>query len=374
MGNAWATNDLPALATLVMTMMAGLPMAMWFYDSHFMSWSLSTCLIVVWTTAISYCFGLQNPLAGLTGTDFDQGLYLLGVLIILCLVASLVGSFVCYVLDTAEPIPVYALFPLSVREMWTQKVKVSDGGGGDLQLASKALSGLNRWDMVNIPRPWFHVIMTTVLFCVTVMAPTVLYNYFMNDISNNNDIALGCIIAIPVIGYFLIFLFWYYWPDPFVWGPNKRNIKKLGYRYLHGNNLLRVESDTKDSNFRIYKTVLVLAIIHVLSNVILGFVRYTHLSVNYSWVAGYVIVGATLLCVLIACFVLYAFRNKEVDHCYIQPQSPQYVDDGSSNTYTNNDTSIDTTQQEQEQEELKSNYYSTPNQIISQRLSKMGVV
>src|SRR5277367_502509 len=111
------TSTLPTMATMVLEMTAlPLAMSMWFYSKSLLSWALATALIVVWEAAISIAFNVHNPMSGLVGQELADAQIIFGVLCILCLAASLVGSTTCYFLDLCDVIPFPALIPLSSSE------------------------------------------------------------------------------------------------------------------------------------------------------------------------------------------------------------------------------------------------------------------
>lgn len=314
MGNL-ATNPLPTMATLVMEMtILPLAISMWCYTPSLMSWALATALVLVWEIGISYCFNVHNPLSGLVGVDFTEATTILGVLVILCWLFALIGSFICWLLDVQEVLPFNALLPMGSASTWTvRRPKTDTREGEPLQLVSKSVTGLNRWSMVDLPRPYVHTLVTLFLFAVCVATPHLVYAFLMDDVGNNNDIALGCVIGIPIVGYIITFLFWFFWPDAYVWGPHERNYKSLGSRYVNRENSGLRKRDTAMANMRIYKTILVLAFIHVASIIILAFVRFTHTDVDWSWPAAVAVGGVILLVGIITAFVLYAFRNREAD-------------------------------------------------------------
>ena len=278
-----------------------------------MSWAFAAAMVLIWETGISFCFGIHSPFATLTGIDYTQGITIFGILIMLTWCFSLIGSFVCYLLDTAEVLPFYALLPRSMREVWPGRRKSDDP-----ELVGPNVTGLNRWGMSDLPRPYVHTVVTIVLFAVTVAAPHLIYAFMMDDVGNDNNIALGLVIGLPIVGYIVTFIFWFFFPDPYVWGPHSRNVAALRSKYEFTTNRVRVQFDTRMAQFRIYKTILTLAFIHVASIIVLSFVRFTHTEVDWSWITAAVVGGIVLIVALLITLVLYAFRNKESDHVYVQ--------------------------------------------------------
>ena len=303
-----------------MTMeMTVLPMAiaMWTASPDLTSWALSTAFVLWWETGISFCFGIHSPFATLTGADYSQGVTIFGILIMLCLCFAMIGSFTCWVLDVSDILPFYAILPVSASSVWPGS-KVRRDTDGQPVSVGRSVTGLNRWGMVDLPRPYFHIFLTIVLFAITVVATHLIYAFLMNDVGSDNQIALGLSIGLPIVGYIALFLFFYFSPDPFVFGPHRRNITSLKGKYKQAGNKAMVARDTKAANYRIYKTVLTLAFIHVASIIVVSFVRFTHTECYWSWITAAVVGGVILIVVLITAFVLYAFRGRENDNIYVQ--------------------------------------------------------
>lgn len=371
MGNAWATFPLPEISTLVLTMVI-LPMimSMWFYSTNMMSWALSTALILTWEVAISYCFNVQNPFVNYSPAEFTEALYIFGVLVILCLIASLVGSFVCWVLDVADIIPFSAIFPLSQREATNVPVPRPTNHVGEAKqfFAVKTVS-LKRWGLTQIAPPYAHVIFTAVMFALTVMAPQIIYALFMDDTGDNNKIALGCIIGIPIVGYVVMFIFWWFFPSVYVWGPCDRNYKQLGAQYAWRESddprLSNTEAeiykkamrdkDTSEAHMRIIKAILVIGIFHVGSNCILGTLRYMDQYVNANWVAATVVVAVILIVSIVVALVLYSMRKPETSAVYMKQVPVPLLDE--------NGQPIDQSQQQSAPEDNTSTDGSTAVQI-----------
>ena len=404
MGNAWATFPLPEMATLVLTMVI-LPMvmSMWFYSTTMMSWALSTALVLTWVVAISYCFDVQNPFVNYSPAEFDEAIFIFGVLVILCLASALVGSFVCWVLDVADIIPFSAIFPLSQRESTNVSVPRPTTHVGEVKqfFAVKTVS-LKRWGLTQIAPPYAHVIFTAVMFAFTVMGPQIIYSIFMDDTGNNNAIALGCITLIPLVGYVVTFLFWWFFPSVYVWGPCERNYKQLGAQYLWRESddprdvgtepeiykkAMR-DKDTTDAHWRIGKAILVIGIFHVGSNTILGILRYLNHTVNPNWVAATVIVGVILLISIVCALVLYSMRKPESDAVYLKQVPVPLLDESGqpmqqrqqpSNASQGSDTSNGDTAVQLDEAGTSAQFSNTlaimgQHQQLSRRLNSAGVL
>lgn len=379
------TIVLPRMATLVLEMtILPMTMAQWFYSKSLLSWALSAALIITWETAISFCFGVHNPLAGLVGTDYTDAINIFGILIILCLAFALIGSTICYVTQTRDIIPVYACIPLDESERFTRKIdkmeQQFDADGEPIPvLVSKYYTGLHGWGMHDLPRPYMHTLITTVLFILTVATPQLIYSFVMDDQGNDNIIALALVILLPVVGYILTFVFWWFFPDPYVFGPHRKNYKKLGRMYKGYNNFAMLKRDTEKANLRIAKTVAVLGLFQLVGNVVLGFVRYQSVNATAGWIAATVLGGVFLLIGLIVGFLLYMFTPNEADHVYATvvdraededftttPNQEEIVEDENGIEGDDNDSIMPVQEDEMIQEEDE-----TMKQFFMQRMSNM---
>ena len=318
------------------------------------------------------------------------------MLVILCLASSLVGSFVCWVLDVADIIPFSAIFPLSQRE--ATKVSVPQSGtriGEVKRFIGVNTVSLKRWGLTQIAPPYAHVIFTAVMFAFTVMGPQIIYAMFMDDTGNNNAIALGCIIGIPIVGYIVTFIIWWYFPSVYVWGPCERNYKSLGAQYMYRESddprdintdaeifkkAMR-DRDTSAAHMRIGKAVLVIGIFHVGSNIILGVLRYLNPNVNPNWVTATVIVGVILILSIIVALVLYSLRKPESNAVY-QKQVPVPLMDENGNVLpppqdsapdAGDQSGTDTAVQVDEAQ-VAAQYMASQHQTISRRIHSSGLL
>ena len=394
MGNGLANFPLPEIATLVLTFtILPLIMSMWFYSTHFMSWALSTALILAWEVAISWAFNVQDPFGNyVEGTQqYNEAIFIFGILVILCLCSSLVGSLVSWILDLADIIPFSAIFPLSRRDSTTVTQAENDNSsatGGIQHFFNVEKTQLVRYGIIGVPAPILHVLVTLVLFAITVMTPHILYAIYMDN--TGNHIALGCILAIPFVGYVLCFIFWWFFPSMYVWGPCQRNFKQAGTRYQYWESDSQMDAnteieqykramrevDTHKAHARITKTLLVIAIAHLVSNAILGLLRYFDPDVNANWIAGACVVGVILIIAFIVAIVLYFTRKPEILGVYPK-MTPVPEMDESGNYVMPADASADqTVNGAADASTTTSNNFmnhfneANPQQKLSQRLHK----
>lgn len=328
MGNL-AASELPRVATAVLEFTA-LPMAisMWLYSESLMSWALATALVLVWEIGISYFFGLHNPLYGLLGTDLSEGMTILGVLVFLCLSYALVGSFIHWLLDGEEVLPYYTIFPLSARHFLTRMRKNKNKD-------EEKPTGINRFGMINLPRPYIHLMVTTVLFGITVVIPHLVYAFVMTE---NLGVGIACVIVIPLVGYVLSFAYWYIWPDAAIWGAHAKNYKALGDRYPGRDNKATIKRDTKNANSRIFKTTLLLAVTHLLHVFVLALVRYFRSDVDWNWTFAAILVAVAVIVAIVCYGALYVFKGKRQA---LRPKADTGDDDGGDEGDNDGDVDLD---------------------------------
>lgn len=397
------------MATLVLTyFILPLVMSLWFYSTHMMSWALATALILTWEVAISWCFNVQNPFINcpwgtgpLDATMCSQSIYIYGIFVIMLLVSALIGSFIGWIMDLPDVIPFSAIFPLSQREASNDPVARPPGlkNQAGQVFAVKTVS-LKRWGIANIPPPYAHTIFTMFMFGVTVLAPQVIYAVFMDDTDNNNAIALGCIIGIPVIGYLATFVVWWFFPSVYVFGPCERNYKKLGaqYRFRESddpsqwNTEVEIyrksqrDSDTAMAHMRIAKTILVIGIFHVASNIILGVLRYENDQVNVNWITAAIWIGVLLIVSVVVALVLYSMRKPENSGVYLkptpvpvldasgQPMVPEDQSNGGSDSNDQSMQSTDTAVPLMSGAFMQNTQMIGSHQQLSQRITRTGIV
>lgn len=373
MGNL-AASELPRVATAVLEFTA-LPMAMsmWLYSESLMSWALATALVLVWEIGISYFFGLHNPLYGLLGTDLSEGMTILGVLVLLCLSYSLVGSFIHWLLDGEEVLPYYTIFPLSARH-FLSRIKGKDGDKP---------TGINRFGMVNLPRPYIHLMVTTVLFGVTVVIPHLVYAFIMTE---NLGVGIACVIVIPLVGYVLSFAYWYIWPDVAIWGAHAKNYKALGDRYPGRDNKMIIKRDTKNANSRIFKTTLLLAVTHLLHVFVLALVRYFRSDVDWNWTFAAILVAVAVIVAMVCYGALYVFKGKQQARGYKTVSSTNDDDDGDNDgdvDLDDDDDLDDDTGKKEAVDAANTSTVTPPSSMksafgstfqLSQRITSMGAV
>lgn len=384
MGNL-ATSDLPTIATLVLEMTI-LPqaIAMWFYTDAQTSWAVAACLVVVWEVSISFCFGVHSPFALLAGMDLVDAVFILGVLVIMSFIYAMIGSFFFWLLGGEEVLPFGSIFPLGMKHIFVRNAKTGQVNGVVIETCGDAKvirgSGLNRWGMFNLPIPYMHTAVTTVLFAICVITPHVIYAFFMDDTGSNDTIALACAVLIPLIGYVITFAYWYIYPDVFVWGPSVKNFKALGKRYPFADDKVMLKRHTKEANARIFKTIIMMAVMHITGIIILGCVRLFRHDVDWNWTFAAVLAACQVVVILVAYFGLYLFRSKESKNVTTSYGEAEVVDmDGDED-----DEQIDMelankgdNNKPTEEEKLETNRFyqqSFANQQLSQRLNASGVV
>ena len=312
MGNGLANSPLPELATVVMEMTV-LPfiMSLWFHTRTLRGWLLVT-LILWYEYSLRYGsnIGGENFLNLYSGTDLSQAILIFfTVLGTLSIIAALIGTFLAWVVELPDIMPFYALLP--IPEITKIRHKGSSGTG----LYTKN-TGLHKYGLRNIPRPWIHCIVTTFLFLFTVVTPHVLYAMLQDGYGihlNNTSLAFWVPCIFLAAGYIMVFIYFYFFPDIYVFGINKRNVRKAegidGFRAIEQSGTLKDHFEM--SWLRVLKTVFFLAVFHCIFFLILGAVRFAAQDIDWSWITATVVLGVIFLIALVLAILFFAYNNTE---------------------------------------------------------------
>jgi hypothetical protein len=379
MGSGLASEPLPAMATFVMSFtLLPFVLTLWFYSRSLLSWALATALVLGFQFGISVGFGANSPLPAVApSVAFSNTLTQLGIDVILCFVWSMTASLMGLMFDIAELLPFGALFPRSQasRGHRSKKEKMDENTvvvqNAPLVAILEPGTGLRRWGMHNLPRPWVHVIVTIFLLLITVALPFILFGVYMDDAGNDDKIALSTVIIIPVIGYLLCAIFWYFYCDPYIWGPHKNNISRLGNKYAHKNQQPRIHQDTAETNRRIIRTILTIAVFHIAGAIVMGLIRYFRTDVNFNWIAGFVVLLIVLLIILLVWAILY-FTGRSGESTQATPILNEVTttdqDDSIGTTAPNDNASIEPVATE----EIQSRF--NQHNVASQQLNRIRTI
>lgn len=320
-----ANSALPAISTLVVefTIMSA-ALALWLHrERGLTAWGVAAIFIVGWEVGVREAFNVDNPLNNylpVTSPDYMQALEIYnGILVILCVLFALIGDFSAWIVDIAEVLPFYACIPLGPAS--SEGYVIDQTGTGRARRHSSAYTGLHRWGLLNLPRPYVHSIVSFILLLVCILIPNVVYSLYMDS---NINIAYFTLIGVKLLGYIITYIFWAYFPDIYVFGPHVKNIKNLGERYVNRD----LKKDTKLTDRRILKTLLTIGIIDFAGSLILGLVRYidTDVDTNWEWAVG---VGAVLFIVValigIALWFMSGGEEAGVQVVYVAPDEEQEV-------------------------------------------------
>lgn len=324
MGNI-VTSTLPVFATMTLPMTV-LPftMAMWLYNDSVMSWAVATSLILVWQAGVSFGFGVSDPFKGLVGADYVDARTALGVLVILCMIYAVVGTFIGWLLQIEDILPYYALFTSNTRDVGAalhgkvskalkkasdrkKKIEdVADTTDEDDEEGGEKPTGLSRGEMRNLRRPYAHCTWVTLFFAIGVALPNLLHAFIIDDTDSRNAIALSCDIILPVVSTIALLVYCLYTPDPLVWGLHKRN-----YKRVRGATKTQAEEATPATKERIFRTILAIGIPYILGNIALGCARVFGKTANFNLVAACIAVSLIFVISILTYIVLYKLKGKE---------------------------------------------------------------
>jgi uncharacterized membrane-anchored protein len=283
-----------------------------------------TLFIVGWDYCIRLAFNLGSPLVGYTDVDelAKATQIYLGVLGIMAILMAMLGQFTAYVFDLPELLPMWTLLPVSRRTPLSFKSKKRAGGEEGEDFTSEVNfeneTGLERNGILNIPKPTRHIVVCTILFLFTVVAPSIIYSMVMD---NYKIAGLVCIVIIPAIGYTLLGIFKYYMGDLLLDGSTKSNVKAYNsfnseaIRSGKLETLTLSKTDEKETKERVLLNVLIIGIIHVASNLVLGLVRYFQDDIDWNWITAAVIGGIVLFfSIVVAVYFAYMTYAKDQDY------------------------------------------------------------
>lgn len=307
-----ADSKLPELATLVPGMTVGaMAFAMWFYSQNKSGFAVASTFLMWYSVTIRESLNVNNPLSLYVGADLVQGKVIYNeVLLTLCLVFGLIGTFVGSVTGICSLIPIYACLPgtASIRNSYQ---RTTNG------YPILPHTGLNAWNMNDLPRPYIGVAINLFSFILSVIIPYVVFEHYMDTHSTLAVCVLILVsIAGPAVGWGLNKV----WVSAYIFGAHKNNIKELGHRY-YGKGLDEekyrevVHRDTTRANARINKTFLSIGAFTVLGNLILGVVRLANDDVDMNWPFA-VGVGAFFIILTAIVGIVLHYRNTDPEEVY----------------------------------------------------------
>jgi len=365
----FADSYLSELGYLLVPQITILPFvsAIWFHNRSLTGWAFPATWLLWWEFVVRDGLNVNNPLViyatlPYTPTDLQQAQYLytvvFGSVIVAC---AMMGTSVAWLLNLPCVLPLEAVWPDSPGLAFNSpNINLPGASTGGLKRQDAAVPndcGLSAFGFDRIPRPYFHFVATLALFVVTVALPFILFEWLYATT------ILGAFLSallIPIAGYFFTGLFWRYYTSLYVFGPNDNNMKDRdnqialtkkddnsdGYNDPDfTSNPAVTELVYNNTNYGIWKMILIVGGLHVLTFLLIGGVgSFTDpVDVDVMWILG--IATFLTITVLIAIAAL-VYRGV------VKAKSP-----GCNNSSSG---SVNQTTQDDDETLLNNNYRASP--------------
>jgi hypothetical protein len=301
-------------------------LALWFHNRSLTGWAYPSVMLIWWQIAIRDGLNVNNPLSNplYSPLDLQQAQYLYFVVFPTTIVAcALLGTAVAWLLGLPFLIPTESVWPDSPGLSFNNPSINTEGYSNSRILARQDAAvpddcGLTAFGFTQIPKQYFHFLVTLVLFVFTVALPFILFEWLYTTTKLG---AFLCCLLIPVVGYFVSGLFWRYVTSLYVFGPNEKNMKDRDDQMtLNRKNDDRTmsEPDLTDTsirtmvyantNYNIWKTVIIIGGLHVLTFLLVGGVAtFTDpVDVDVVWILGICLILAIAFIVAMVVIIYHS--------------------------------------------------------------------
>ncbi len=344
-----ADSYLSDLGYIVVVQVTILPFvaAFWFHNRSLTGWAFPSAMIVWWEIAIRHGLGVNDPLGNplYTPLDLQQAQYLYFVVFTTITVAcAIMGTAVAWLLGFPYLLPMEAIWPETPGTSFSKPSINSGDYSSTLPNQDAAVPddcGLTAFGFTQIPKQYFHFFITLILFVVTVALPFILFEWLYASTILG---AFLCGLLIPIVGYIVAGLFWRYFTSLYVFGPNDNSMKNRDdeitlSRKLTDRTPNSIEPDLTDmsirnmvyanTNYNIWKTVLIMGGLHVLTFLLVGGVAsFTDpVDVDVVWILGICVILAIALIVALI-VIIYYFVVKNRAGCTNTATSANIINDG----------------------------------------------
>lgn len=344
-----ADSYLSELGYIVVPQVTILPFvcAMWFHNRSLTGWAFPAAFILWWQVAIRDGLNVNNPLviyASLpyTPLDLQQAQYLFLVIFsTLILACAMMGTAVAWLLNLPVVLPIEAVWPDSPGLAFNRpNIDLPGASTRGLKRQDAAVPdecGLSAYGFDRIPRPYFHFLITLVLFVITVALPFILFEWIYGTT------ILGAFLSallIPFAGYLLSGLFWRYFTSLYIFGPNDNNMKDRDNQIALG----KKDDDTEtyndpdimsdeatmnmvysNTNYGIWKTILIMGGLHILTFLLVGGVASFSdpVDVDVMWILGLTLLLVITVLIAIIAFIYHGIIKARGKNC-----AGQYISNG----------------------------------------------
>lgn len=357
-----ADSYLSELGYLVVPQVTVLPflLAMWFHNRSLTGWAFASTWVLWWEFAVREGLNVNNPLVlytvlPFTPTDLQQAQYLYTVVFSTLIVAcAMMGTGVAWLLCLPYVLPLEAVWPESPGLAFNSpNIKLPNVTTSGLKRQDAAVPddcGLSAFGFDRIPRPYFHFLATLILFVITVALPFILFEWLYATTILG---AFLCGVFIPIVGYLFTGLFWRYYTSLYVFGPNDNNMKDRDNQLALSkkdddsnsyNDPNTIPADFANTNYGIWKTILIMGGLHVLTFLLVGGIGSFSdpVDVDLMWIFAFTLILVITVLIAIVAFI-YRYVVKARNNCNLfsdqQQTSSQEVGDETlldSNIYAKN--------------------------------------
>jgi hypothetical protein len=267
-------------------------------------------LIILYHVLVTIGADIQNPLDDFIGQDlFDANRILNIVEICLCVFYSQLGWCFFRVLDIQEWLPLRRKLPtlVPVREHLMVVYSPTTKSFDTMMVPDKESHAHRHWGISRSGPSWMYLIIALIYVLGAVCGMQVVYDQF---ISRAGDEVMAWLIdlCVPLGAGILFFIYCYFFPDPYVFGPNKSFLKGKSDTYGFSDEQIAVMN--KATQQRVIWTVVPVVAFHFIGVLVLGGARVGIKNVDTNWLIS-VGLFAGFLILLTIIFIGMRMRASE---------------------------------------------------------------
>ncbi len=336
-----ADSYLSELGYIVVPQVTVLPfvLAMWFHNRSLTGWAFASVMVLWWQFSIRWGLDVNNPLTlytvlPYTPLDLSQAQYLytvvFGTITVAC---AMMGTGVAWLLNLPFVLPLEAVWPdspgLAFNSPNIQLPGQTTAGMKRQDAAVPDDCGLSAYGFDRIPRPYFHFLVTLVIFVITAALPFILFEWLYATTILG---AFLCGLLIPIAGYLVAGLFWRYYTSLYIFGPNDNNMKDRDNQIAVGRkdddrdgyNDPDITSDPtitalvyNNTNYGIWKAILIMGGLHVFIFLLVGGVASFSdpVDVDVMWILGITLILCITVIIAIIAFIYHGVIKARNTNC-----------------------------------------------------------
>lgn len=317
MGNIYATNPLPDIATLAMQFTVFPLVFTMIMGRHYgLGWTLPVLTIIYYQELVRFGWNIQNPLQNLIGDDETQGSVIMQFIYpIYLLFYCLVAWCLMNVIRAKE---LFAFGKILGTFMGSRKngnppmVQMAPNGDvtmGDTEYndttGSSSYSNGTDTPAPAVSRPSFSHLFVTFGYFLVLAASQIAYDQLFL-ITGDEWIALTIIIVGPFVGNLLYLGYCWYMPDG-SFGETKESLEERRVR----DNLSdeEIALSLKKTKQAVIWTIVPIGAFSLIGFTIMGLTRYLSNDVDINWIVGACLLAGYILVLIIIYFVQRSGTN-----------------------------------------------------------------